>query len=81
MNDATIRAKLRAELVQAIPDVNSTEFVSLAKLETIPYLRAVVKESLRLGYGLPGRVPRVVPKEGAVLCDQKIPGGASSLGS
>lgn len=37
--------------------------------------RAVIKESLRLSYGVPGRMPRVVPNGGAVLCGQNIPAG------
>lgn len=39
--------------------------------------RAVVKESLRLSYGTPGRLPRVVPPTGATLSAQFIPPGVS----
>lgn len=39
--------------------------------------RAVVKESLRLSYGIPGRIPRVVPPEGATFCGEHIPPGVS----
>lgn len=77
MTNSAIRAKLREELRQMIPDANSTEIVSASKLENLSYLRAVVKESLRLSYGPPGRVPRTVPKEGAVMCGQQIPPGVS----
>ena len=43
----------------------------------LSYQRAVIKESLRLGFGVPGRLPRVVP-DGAVLCGQEIPAGVST---
>ncbi|CAD6569144.1 MAG: hypothetical protein ASARMPREDX12_002221 [Alectoria sarmentosa] len=48
-----------------------------ASLEKLPYLRAVVKESLRLSYGAPGPLPRVVPPTGAFLAGQHIPPGVS----
>ena len=37
--------------------------------------RAVIKESLRLSYGAPGRAPRVVPKTGARFCGYNIAPG------
>lgn len=48
-------------------------FVSLTRL----YQHAVIQESLRLGYGVPGRLPRVVPSTGAVFCGHSIPPGVS----
>ena len=39
----------------------------------------MIKESLRLGYGVPGRIPRVVPREGATFLGHKIPGGVGVL--
>ena len=56
---------LRDELFGAIPDPD--EAVSLAKLEKLPYLRAVVKESLRLAIGTTGRLARV-PADEALAC-------------
>ena len=35
----------------------------------------VVKESLRLFYGVPGKNPRVTPPGGTTLCGKSIPGG------
>ncbi|KAL9581354.1 MAG: hypothetical protein Q9212_003945 [Teloschistes hypoglaucus] len=54
-------------------------FVQWNVLEKLPYLvrcasRATVKESLRLSYGVPGRLPRVVPKD-TVLCGTLIKTG------
>lgn len=57
----TVLAKLRNELREAIPDVN--ESVELARLEQLPYLRAVIKESMRLSIGASGRITRVAPDE------------------
>ncbi|KJZ75747.1 hypothetical protein HIM_04904 [Hirsutella minnesotensis 3608] len=65
---STLR-KLRNELFTAIPDPNET--VSLAKLESLPYLRAVVKEALRHNIGTSGRLPRIAPHEMLVCKDRK----------
>ena len=64
---------LKTELKQAIPDRDSV--VEWAALEKLPYLRALVKESLRFVSGSPGRLPRTVPSTGAVFCGQQIPPG------
>ncbi|PYH87680.1 benzoate 4-monooxygenase cytochrome P450 [Aspergillus ellipticus CBS 707.79] len=53
--------KLRAELKPLLPTPTST--ASWAELEKLPYLTAVVSESLRLSYGLIMRLPRVAPTE------------------
>ena len=37
----------------------------------------MIKEGLRLTYGVPGRLLRVVPETGAEFCGQKIPAGVS----
>ena len=65
--------KLKTELKEAIPDRDS--FVEWAVLEKLPYLRAVIKESLRYVSGSPGRLPRTVPSTGAVFCGWQIPPG------
>jgi hypothetical protein len=49
--------KLKLELESAIPD---TEIgITQATLENLPYLRAVIKEGLRLSYGVSSRMQRV----------------------
>ena len=35
----------------------------------------MVKESIRLSYGVPGKIPRQVPPEGATFCGERIPAG------
>lgn len=53
--------ELRDELLTAIP--HPDEVTPLAELEQLPYLRAVVKESLRLAFGTSGRLTRICPDE------------------
>lgn len=75
---------LRAELINAIPHSatvsatapNPPAFpVSWTVLEKLPFLRAAIKETLRIAYGVPGKLPRVVPPGGAFLAGCEIPGG------
>lgn len=70
-----VEAKLLAELKRGI--VSKEEVVDSATLEGkgYEYLRAVVKEGLRLSYGVPGRILRKVPKEGAKFGEVFVPGG------
>lgn len=53
-----IHQRLRRELVQAFPDPNKMGFLALEKL---PYMTAVVKEGLRLAFGVLHPLPRVAP--------------------
>ena len=73
LSNSHIHRKLCDELSQAMPDKNRV--YRLATLESLPYLRAVVKESLRFSYGAPGRLPRIVPPSGMMICGQYIPPG------
>ncbi|KAG8628991.1 hypothetical protein KVT40_002856 [Elsinoe batatas] len=75
LQNPTAMTKLQEELRGAIPDGKS--LVSSTELEKLPYLRAIVKESLRMGLGACARLSRIVPPGGAVLCGQHIPGGTS----
>jgi cytochrome P450 len=45
-------------------------------LKELPYLNAVIEESLRLGAPFPGPW-RVTPPEGAIVAGQALPGGVS----
>ncbi|OJJ42248.1 hypothetical protein ASPZODRAFT_77343 [Penicilliopsis zonata CBS 506.65] len=71
LNNDAIKSHLLQELYENIPDINALPD-SLA-LEKLPYLTAVIKESLRFTHGPPGRLPRVVPAAGARLCGRDIP--------
>lgn len=67
LNNPTVLRRLRDELYQAIPDPNAV--VPVAELEQIPYLRAVIKESLRLSLGTGGRLARVSPDTALTYTD------------
>ncbi|KAI0277341.1 putative cytochrome P450 [Russula aff. rugulosa BPL654] len=45
-------------------------------LEKLPFLTAVIKETLRMAISTPAGLPRVVPPSGAVISGVHVPGGA-----
>lgn len=71
--------RLQDEIRAAIP--YSTDITAMpldwTSLEALPYLRAVVRETLRLSYGVPGKLPRVVPPGGAELAGRFLPEGTT----
>ena len=75
LRDPNILRKLQAELREAMPRKDTQ--LEYAELEKLPYLRAVVRETLRTATVVPGRLPRVVPAEGALFCGQRISPGVS----
>ena len=54
-----ILRRLKDELRAAIPDPNQNPRLSV--LENLPYLTAILKEALRLSYGVASRLPRISP--------------------
>ncbi|KAE8373331.1 cytochrome P450 [Aspergillus bertholletiae] len=77
--------KVQEKLVPALQSVQPNEqgILPLLQLEKIDYLTACVKESLRIGMPVPGRLPRVVPNDLAepLIVDGKAipPGTAVSI--
>ncbi|KHN98727.1 Cytochrome P450 [Metarhizium album ARSEF 1941] len=69
VNQAPILRKLRDELFDAIPDAD--EVTPLAKLESLPYLRAVVRETLRYSIGTSGRLSRIAVNEEFLIHDHE----------
>lgn len=68
-----IHSKLKAELMQAIPDPASIP--PLAQLEQLPYLHAVVQEGHRFSHGVVGRLQRISPEKALQYQDWIIPAG------
>lgn len=68
-----IQERLREELVGAFPDEERP--MEYLVLEKLPYLTAVIKEGLRLSYGVLYPLPRVVPKGGATFNGRWVPEG------
>ncbi|KAF2822403.1 cytochrome P450 monooxygenase-like protein [Ophiobolus disseminans] len=66
--------RLREELLEAWPDLNGPE-PKLRALENLPYLNAVIKESLRLSSGVTSGLLRVVPPAGATIDGRTVPPG------
>lgn len=59
LNTPHIFQCLKAELLTAIPDVDVIP--QWRDLEPLPYLSAIIKEGLRMSYGVVSRMPRVSP--------------------
>ncbi|EEB91357.1 hypothetical protein MPER_10290 [Moniliophthora perniciosa FA553] len=68
-----VRNKLVQELENAWPDKGNP--IPLERLEKLPYLTAVIKESLRLSFGVVSPMTRVVPNSGAIISGQSVPPG------
>lgn len=66
--------RLVDELREAFPDHDGTGSISSEVLIDLPYLSAVIEESMRLGAPL-GTFARVAPEGGAVLAGQFVPEG------
>ena len=48
-------------------------------VKRLPYLAAMVSEGLRMYPPFPEGLPRLTPRQGAVICGQWVPGGVSSI--
>ncbi|KAH4844123.1 hypothetical protein HBI24_216390 [Parastagonospora nodorum] len=66
--------KLKAELHKVWPSLNES-MPTLRELERLPYLNAVIKESLRLSSGVVSGLLRVVPPSGATIAGVNVPPG------
>ncbi|THH33280.1 hypothetical protein EUX98_g884 [Antrodiella citrinella] len=73
LSDPRVCNKLVAELEEAWPDVEVPMHLEI--LEKLPYLTAVIKESLRLSHGVVHPAPRVVTSA-SVIDGYHIPAGA-----
>lgn len=73
LSNRAIQTKLEAE-VEDLPDNYTYE-----DLKNLPYMSAVIEETLRLYGAAPGSLPRTVPKGGATLAGYYIPGGTTVI--
>lgn len=71
-NQPETAQRLREELVNAIPDPSST--LDWQQLERLPYLTGVMREGIRLAYGIASRIPRVAYRD-VNFRDWVIPAG------
>jgi len=78
LQNPEIRSKLLAELADAFRGSNPTAQLDYQTLEHLPYLTAVIKEGLRMAYGVIHPLPRVVAEDGVVFDGFHIPRGVSS---
>ena len=65
---------LLAELRSAF---SSRSSVTMAAVHDLPYLNAVLEESLRVYPPVAFAQARIVPRQGAIICGEAIPGGTS----
>jgi len=73
MHHPLILSTLRQELKAAMG--TSSDVPSLAKLENLPYLSAVIKEGLRLHGGITARSARIAPNETLHYKEWSVPPG------
>ena len=71
VSDSKLQKSLEAEVTKV------EEPITDAKLEELPILNAVIKETLRLYGAAPGALPRIVPSGGSRLGGYLIPGGTT----
>lgn len=69
LSDPSIFEKVKAEVTKALPDPN--EAPTFSKVEKLPYLSAVIQETVRVHPGVVSRLPRVSPEVATVYQDKK----------
>jgi cytochrome P450 len=65
--------KLRLEIDSVVPDRNMT--IAYSAVNKLPYLDAVLHETLRLFPPVADGLPRQVPKGGVEIAGHHLPGG------
>ncbi|VDC03531.1 unnamed protein product [Peniophora sp. CBMAI 1063] len=79
LEDSSVRTKLVSELDRLWSESGS---VGLQQLEKLPYLTAVIKESLRVSHGVVHPAPRIVCPSDTVIDGHVVPAGSIvSMGS
>jgi cytochrome P450 len=57
---------------------SSESAIEVESTKNIKFLDAVINESLRLCYAIPGGLPRIVPEGGDIYAGKYVPGGVST---
>lgn len=78
LKDPTKLQKLKTELLEYWPSLQDGE-PKLKELEDLPYLNAVIKESLRISSGVTSGLLRVVPATGATIAGKAVPPGVRTF--
>ncbi|KAJ3575162.1 hypothetical protein NP233_g1274 [Leucocoprinus birnbaumii] len=73
LQNPTIRQKLIQELFATFPADDMR--ISLIVLQKLPYLTAVIKESLRLSHGFVSPLPRLIDESDRYIAGIRVPGG------
>lgn len=73
--DSKLLNRLQEELLDAFKDISPNALPSLTQLEQLPFLTAVLKETLRLHYGIMERLPVIHQDEDLLYSHYKIPRG------
>lgn len=73
LNNPAKLARLREELVRAMPDAKHTP--TWQELKKLPYLTACIEENLRISAGIPYHLARMTPKQGLKFQGWDIPPG------
>jgi cytochrome P450 len=76
ISNPRVLQKLRSELIEAILDPAYLPAYDWPKLEVLPYLSGVVREGIRLSYGVASRNPRVSHKD-LKYAEYVIPAGTT----
>ncbi|KAF2832484.1 putative benzoate 4-monooxygenase cytochrome P450 [Ophiobolus disseminans] len=79
MKKHDVGEKLRDELKTVLSQPDSA--VSLAQLEALPYLSAVINEGLRVAHGVASRQPRIATHEDLIYKQWTIPRGTPVMQS
>ena len=74
-----VQAKLHLELLTSLP--TTAEKRTMAMLDTLPYLNAVIMEGLRLVDTILSYETRIVPPEGCVIEGYFLPAGVCTIDS
>ncbi|KAJ6103982.1 elymoclavine monooxygenase [Penicillium sp. IBT 18751x] len=73
LNNPHVFKKLRDELDASIEFIRDD--FNAKQIQALPYLGAVLKETMRLSTAVPGNLPRLVPPEGVTVRSVFLPGG------